>query len=129
LPENYPLVVYKTASEKHIFLVGSEEKRFVIIMPEARMEIYLTIEEMAAYLKLAEQTIRRWVLNREIPYRKIKKVIRFRVSEIETWIDNGGLLTASQICAQEGNLFNEAVSHDEMAEQEMAKESHEEKEV
>jgi len=55
------------------------------------MEIYLTIEELAVYLKLAEQTIRRWVLNREIPFHKIRKVIRFRVSEIEQWIDSGGV--------------------------------------
>jgi excisionase family DNA binding protein len=59
------------------------------------METYLTIEELAEYLKLAEQTIRRWVLNREIPYRKIKKVIRFRVSEVEKWIDNGGINNVS----------------------------------
>jgi len=52
------------------------------------METYLTIEELAGYLKLAEQTIRRWVLNREIPFCKIKKVIRFRLSEIERWVDN-----------------------------------------
>jgi hypothetical protein len=32
------------------------------------METYLTIEEVAEYLKLAVQTIRRWVLNREIPW-------------------------------------------------------------
>jgi len=55
------------------------------------MEIYLTIEGLAEYLKLAEQTIRRWVLNREIPFHKIRKVIRFRVSEIEKWIDGGGV--------------------------------------
>jgi excisionase family DNA binding protein len=54
------------------------------------METYLTIEGLAEYLKLAVQTIRRWVLNDEIPYHKIKKVIRFRVSEIEKWVDGGG---------------------------------------
>jgi len=53
----------------------------------AVVETYLTIEEVAEYLKLAEQTVRRWVLNREIPFHKIHKVIRFRVSEIEKWID------------------------------------------
>jgi len=55
------------------------------------VEAYLTIEELAQYLKVAEQTIRRWVLNREVPFRKIKKIIRFRITEIEKWIDNGGL--------------------------------------
>jgi excisionase family DNA binding protein len=56
------------------------------------VETYLTIEELAHYLKVAEQSIRRWVLNREIPFCKIKKVIRFRLSEIENWVDNSGVL-------------------------------------
>jgi excisionase family DNA binding protein len=58
------------------------------------METYLTIEELAKHLKLSGQTIRRYVLNREIPYHKIKKAIRFRLAEIETWIDGGGGRTA-----------------------------------
>jgi len=82
------------------------------------METYLTIEEMAAYLKLAEQTIRRWVLNREIPYRKIKKVIRFRVSEIERWIDTGGLIKPEEIelNGQESDLFDDENLLDEKTE-------------
>jgi excisionase family DNA binding protein len=57
----------------------------------AGMETYLTVEEVASYLKLAVQTIRRYVLHKEIPFHKIKKkVIRFRLSEIELWVDNGG---------------------------------------
>jgi excisionase family DNA binding protein len=72
------------------------------------VETYLTIEELAEYLKLAEQTIRRWVLNREIPYRKIKKVIRFRVSEIEKWIDDGGIYKAAvEAETDEGGLFGD----------------------
>ena len=57
------------------------------------METYLTIEELAVYLKLAEQTVRRWVMNGQIPFHKIKSVIRFRLSEIEKWVDNGGVKT------------------------------------
>jgi len=59
------------------------------------VETYLTIEELAHYLKVAEQTIRRWVLNRDIPFCKIKKVIRFRLTEIEKWVDNSGVLSAA----------------------------------
>jgi len=55
----------------------------------------MTIEELAHYLKVAEQTIRRWVLNREIPFCKIKKVIRFRLSEIETWVNNSGAISSA----------------------------------
>jgi excisionase family DNA binding protein len=55
------------------------------------METYLTIAELAEYIKLSEQTVRRYVLNRTVPYHKIRKAVRFRVSEIERWIDGGGL--------------------------------------
>jgi excisionase family DNA binding protein len=61
------------------------------------MEVYLTIEELAVMLKLSEQTIRRYVLNKTIPYRKIGKAVRFRPSEIEKWI-NGGCKDNAVIC-------------------------------
>jgi excisionase family DNA binding protein len=81
------------------------------------METYLTIEELAGHLKLAVQTLRRYVLNREIPFHKIKKVIRFRLSEIERWIDEGGPpLLATGTGGQEGGLFDDADSPDEAAE-------------
>jgi excisionase family DNA binding protein len=77
------------------------------------VETYLTIEGLASHLKLAEQTIRRWVLNREIPYRKIRKVIRFRLSEIEAWIENGGVrIPASDSGGIEGGLFEEVETGD-----------------
>ena len=88
------------------------------------METYLTIEELADYLKLAGQTIRRWVLNHEIPYHKIKKVIRFRVSEIEKWIDEDGWkVTAEGSEVVEGDMFRDVISLDELAEMEQAEET------
>ena len=98
------------------------------------METYLTIEELADYLKLAEQTIRRWVLNRDIPYRKIRKVIRFRLSEIEKWINNGGFNLSEEPSAEpleephEGELFDDDISLEELAEMEQAQEQPEETE-
>jgi excisionase family DNA binding protein len=80
------------------------------------METYLTIEELASHLKLAEQTIRRWVLNREIPFHKIKKVIRFRLSEIERWVEDGGpSALADKKEGQEPGLFGDLESLDEQA--------------
>jgi excisionase family DNA binding protein len=72
------------------------------------METYLTIAELAEYIKLSEQTVRRYVLNKTVPYRKIHKVIRFLVSEIEKWIDGGGLDEAVKPGPEddrEGDLF------------------------
>jgi excisionase family DNA binding protein len=75
------------------------------------METYLTIEELASHLRLAVQTIRRWVLNREIPFHKIKKVIRFRLSEIENWIENGAEIPNPE-SEFEPDLFDEAEEGD-----------------
>jgi len=96
------------------------------------MEKYLTIEELADYLKLAVQTIRRWVQNDKIPYHKIRKVIRFRVSEIEQWIENGGGYTFATEEEEEdeyqyqGHLFeDDEISLEELAELEAAEEDEE----
>jgi excisionase family DNA binding protein len=63
---------------------------------------------LAHYLKVAEQTIRRWVLNREIPFCKIKKVIRFRLSDIEKWVDKGGASSAVKgVKDASGSLFED----------------------
>jgi excisionase family DNA binding protein len=81
------------------------------------VETYLTIDELAGHLKLAAQTIRRWVLNREIPFHKIKKVIRFRLSEIERWIDGGGLSALAMANdGREGGLFDDVNPPTEPAE-------------
>jgi excisionase family DNA binding protein len=56
----------------------------------------MTIRDVAEYLRLSEQTIQRYVLKREIPYLKIKKVIRFRPREIEEWAERDRLAQAAK---------------------------------
>jgi excisionase family DNA binding protein len=68
----------------------------------AVVETYLSIEELAKYLGVSEKTIRRWVLNQDIPYHKIMKFIRFRLSEVERWIESGGKLSLLNDEAGEG---------------------------
>jgi excisionase family DNA binding protein len=58
-----------------------------ITLEEKSMEMYLTVEDVAAVLKLSVQTIRRYVLKKEIPYHKIIKAVRFKPSEIEKWVE------------------------------------------
>jgi excisionase family DNA binding protein len=72
------------------------------------VETYLSIEGLAKYLDVAEKSIRKWVLNREIPYHKVMKLIRFRLSEIEQWIEtNGKFPQANDDEALEDELFGE----------------------
>jgi excisionase family DNA binding protein len=87
------------------------------------METYLTIEEVAAYLKLAQQTIRKYVLNKTIPYRKVQKSVRFRLSELERWIDEGG--GSCPVCLtgdRQGDLFAGLEAVDEEKPEELGRE-------
>jgi excisionase family DNA binding protein len=94
--------------ETYFYIKTVIDLLFVNIFCGGGMETYLTIEGLAEYLKFSEKTIRKWVLNDEVPYRKIRKAIRFRVSEIERWVDNGGLMKAiANSEAADGELINE----------------------
>ena len=78
------------------------------------METYLTVDELAEYLKLNAQTIQRWVRSREISFHKVKSVIRFRLSEIEKWVDEDGLVTQEEKPEKiEAGLFDGDSSPDE----------------
>ena len=83
------------------------------------METYLSIEELAEYLGIAEKTVRKWVLNRDIPYRKIMKVIRFRLSEIEEWIEAGEKFSRTNDSVEAGfDLFAEDESEEDTSREE-----------
>ena len=72
------------------------------------MEKYFTVEELANYLHYAEKTIYKWVINEEIPFFKINRSIRFRLSDIEKWLDTNkkGVSVSEPKTANE-DLFTE----------------------
>ncbi len=54
-------------------------------------ENFWTVTETAHFLKVSPKTIYDWVHKREIPFHKIKRLLRFKPSEIEKWLaENGG---------------------------------------
>ena len=70
------------------------------------MNEYLTMREVAERLKLRPQTIRLWVQKNEIPHYRIRKNVRFRLAEIEKWIEDGGAATKkTEPENQGGKLF------------------------
>jgi excisionase family DNA binding protein len=52
------------------------------------MEELLDINEVARLTKISKPTLRRYVLLKQIPYYKVICAIRFRASEIQTWLEN-----------------------------------------
>jgi excisionase family DNA binding protein len=51
------------------------------------MDTYLTVCEVAELVKLSVQTIRRYTMNKEIPFQKISRAVRYKKVEIEQWVE------------------------------------------
>jgi excisionase family DNA binding protein len=68
------------------------------------MDRYFNTKELSEYLRVPEQTIRRWVRDNEIAFVRIHNLIRFRLSEIENWIDEKKA-KASALPESENELF------------------------
>jgi predicted DNA-binding transcriptional regulator AlpA len=54
------------------------------------LEKLLDVDEVAGITQLKAATIRKYVLQRSIPFHKILKAVRFVPSEIEAWILHDG---------------------------------------
>jgi excisionase family DNA binding protein len=75
------------------------------------MESYLTVKDVALLLQLSVQTIRRYTMNKEIPFHKMNRAVRYKKSEIEFWFERRGT-TKGKAKAEnlESGLFGEAAS-------------------
>ena len=65
------------------------------------MDTYLTVNDVAVIVRLSVPTIRRYTMNKEIPFHKINRAVRFKKSEIEEWVEKREAVKA-------GVLFSEA---------------------
>jgi excisionase family DNA binding protein len=52
------------------------------------MENYWKVSEVAAAIQVSVQTVYRYVANGEIPFHKLNKAVRFKPSEIESWMES-----------------------------------------
>jgi excisionase family DNA binding protein len=50
-------------------------------------ENLLTIPQLSAWLQVPEKTIQDWVYKRQIPFKKVGRLVRFKKTEIEHWIN------------------------------------------
>jgi excisionase family DNA binding protein len=57
------------------------------------MDTYFTTKELSEYLHIAEQSIRRWVMAGKIPFHRIHGSVRYRLTEIEKWVESDGNFT------------------------------------
>jgi excisionase family DNA binding protein len=68
------------------------------------METYLTVNEVALLLQLSVQTIRRYTMNKVIPFHKVNRAVRYKKSEIVSWFEK----REAEKQKSEDGLFNDA---------------------
>ena len=52
-------------------------------------EKWSSLEEIAEHLGVSKDTIRNWIKKAVIPHRRIGKQYKFKVSEVDAWVDSG----------------------------------------
>ena len=55
----------------------------------AEKEKWSSIEEIAEHLQVHKDTIRLWIKKGDIPAHKLGRLWRFKISEIDEWIQSG----------------------------------------
>lgn len=50
---------------------------------------YYSMSEICKYLGISRDTALRWIANKNMPAHKIGKNWKFKVSEIDEWVNNG----------------------------------------
>lgn len=53
------------------------------------VEKLVSLEDVAIYLDVSKDTIRSWIKKGTIPFHKVGRQYKFRMSEIEAWVESG----------------------------------------
>ena len=56
----------------------------------ATEERWVSIAEVAAHLQVTRESIYRWVDLKGFPAHRVGRLLRFRLSEVDDWVQNSG---------------------------------------
>ena len=59
-------------------------------------EPWTTLQEVAEHLKVSEDTVHRWIATRAMPAHRIGRVWRFKLSQVDAWVESGQANEISQ---------------------------------
>ena len=58
--------------------------------PENAMpERWVNLEDIAVYLSMSEDTVRTWIKEGKLPFYRVGKRYKFKISEVDEWIRTG----------------------------------------
>lgn len=52
-------------------------------------EKWSSLEEISEHLGVSKDTIRNWIKKNIIPHHRIGKQFKFRISEVDAWVESG----------------------------------------
>jgi excisionase family DNA binding protein len=52
-------------------------------------ERWFSLEEISKHLGVSKDTIRGWIKKETIPYYKVGRQYKFKISEVDAWIESG----------------------------------------
>ena len=53
------------------------------------VERWLSLEEIAKHVGCSKDTIRAWIKKGTVPYHNVGRMYKFKISEVEAWIESG----------------------------------------
>ncbi|MEQ2639596.1 helix-turn-helix domain-containing protein [Coprococcus hominis (ex Arizal et al. 2022)] len=53
------------------------------------VERWLSLEEIAKHVGCSKDTIRAWIKKGTVPYHKVGRMYKFKISEVDAWIESG----------------------------------------
>lgn len=57
------------------------------------VEPWISVEDITKHLGVSKETVYRWLEAKKIPAHRMGKLWKFKVSEVDAWILNGGATT------------------------------------
>lgn len=60
------------------------------------VERWLSLEEISKHVGCSKDTIRAWIKKDTIPFHKVGRQYKFRVSEVDAWIKSGASADADK---------------------------------
>ena len=50
---------------------------------------YLSVAEICTYLGIKRDTVYKWISKKKLPAHRIGKLWKFKISEVDEWVNNG----------------------------------------
>ena len=54
-----------------------------------KREPWVSLEDIARHLAVSQDTVHRWIRNRQMPAHKVGRIWRFQICEVDDWVRAG----------------------------------------